>query len=228
MLLAVVVGIVAGSGCTADTRKVRHMERADGFYEKGELEKARIEYLNALRIDMNQSRAVRRLGQIYYEQGNIAQAIPFLLEAEKREPNEVDVRLKLATVYLAAEQLSKAREQAQAILKIEATNEEAVVILANAAGSTALLQQTLQELRQLESRTGASVGTQVAMGNLFWRLEDAAAAQAAYEKAVAMDPKSSRAHIALGNLYWSEGDLKKAGAHFKTGSTWRRCGRSTG
>ena len=57
------------TGCTREFKKARFLEHADRYFQAGQYEKAKIEYLNALRIEPSNALAIKRMGLIWYEQG---------------------------------------------------------------------------------------------------------------------------------------------------------------
>ena len=63
MLARISLPIVAGTivilltGCTAASRKARLAERAEKFFKAGEYDKAKIEYLNVIKIDQGDANA---------------------------------------------------------------------------------------------------------------------------------------------------------------------------
>ena len=103
-LVTVALGLLLlfGAGCSRESRKARHLERANRYYAAMQYDKAEIEYLSALRLDARDPVAVRRLGIIYHDQGRSPQAFMFLRKAQELDPNDLEVRLKLGLSYLAA------------------------------------------------------------------------------------------------------------------------------
>ena len=109
--------MVVAIGCSAEAKKSRLLERADRYFESGEYDKAKIEYLNVLRADPQNATAIRRLGTIWFEQGAPLNAAPFLLKARDLVPDDLEARTKLALVFMSAGQFAEARKEALAILE---------------------------------------------------------------------------------------------------------------
>src|SRR5215472_3794843 len=97
------------SGCSRKARAARHLARAEKYFEAGQYPRAEVEYLNVLQRDRLNARAFARLGTIYYEQGRI-QAGAFLTRASELATNDLDLRLKLATINLAARKRKESRD----------------------------------------------------------------------------------------------------------------------
>src|SRR5215218_4254184 len=124
-LSLVVVALFLVAGCTAEARKSRHLDRAEKYFQAQQYEKAKIEYMNVLRADGQNARAFHRMGVIWSEQGAPLRAGPFLARARELAPDDIDNRLRLARVFLAARALADCRNEALAILERAPTNGEA-------------------------------------------------------------------------------------------------------
>jgi len=126
LLVAVIL-----SGCFAAAKKSRILERADRYFKAGEYDKAKIEYLNLLRLDNQNVTAFQQVGFIWFEQGVPLRAIPFLLRVRELAPQNVAARAKLALGFMAVAQLTEARKEAVSILQQDPGNSDALVLLAD-------------------------------------------------------------------------------------------------
>src|ERR1051325_1467396 len=148
--------VICGAGCTRESRKNRYLERANGYFQAEQYQKAEIEYLNVLRLDPQNPVAIVKLASVCFEQGRAGAAFSLLRKAEQLQPDNLEVRLKLGLTSLTLAGLKEAREEAVYILDKQPTNEEALLLLAESSlKSTDLddLQQRLQKLApQIENR----------------------------------------------------------------------------
>src|SRR6266852_4000884 len=110
------------SGCFAGPKKARVLERADSYFKAGEYDKAKVEYLNLLRLDNQNVTAFRQIGFIWFEQGVPLRAIPFLLKVRELAPQNVAVRAKLALAFMAIGLAAEARKEAVSILQQDPGN----------------------------------------------------------------------------------------------------------
>src|SRR3989442_1194768 len=115
--------VMALTGCSREAKKERHLGRAESHFKSGEYEKAKIEYLNVLRLEQNNLRSIRQIGFIYQEQGAPLQAYRFLVKAKELAPEDQEILMKLGLVYQATGEFAKAREVAAAILARDSVNE---------------------------------------------------------------------------------------------------------
>jgi len=209
---------MAGTSCSREAKKSRHLNRANGYFQAEQYEKAEIEYLNVLRLDPQNPVAGARLGMICFEQGRLQAAYSLLRKAEQSQPDNLEVRLKLGLTYFNLTGLKEARDEAIYIVQKQPTNDEALLLLVEASATAKELDDTQQRLQNLVSQVGNRAGFQLALGFLHLRRPDLAMAESEIKQALLLDPKSSAAHQALGNLYMLRNDPKQAEQEFKTAS----------
>ncbi len=216
LTIALAAVFLLGPGCTKTAKANRSVARADEYFAAGEYAKAEIEYLNALKTGGINPVTIRQLGIIYSEQGRVLQAIAYLQKASELEPENVDVRRRLGLAYLAGRKLKEASDEANLVLTKQPGNQDALLILADAAVGSNAVQQTGQRIEEMKQRDQDRASYHVALGTLFFRQRDLTNAEQEFKTAFAMDPKSADAHNALGNLAWIRNDLPQAEAEFKT------------
>ena len=200
---------VLGTGCSK-IKMARHEQRADKYFATGDFPRAEIEYLNTLRISHTNAHAIARLGIIYFKEGCLGRAYPFITKACEFYPNDLDLRIKLGTIDLGARKLKDARDVATFVLSKSPTNSEAPLLLVESISSAREKDQVQKQLETLSGQIGQTAPLQLAFGELSLRAGDFKAAEAAYKRAQELDPKSSSAYFALGNLYAAQNKLKEA------------------
>ncbi|HSY16735.1 MAG TPA: tetratricopeptide repeat protein [Candidatus Acidoferrales bacterium] len=217
--LAVTLAVVAwvavlNTGCTAKMKKAYHESRADKYYAAGQLDRAEIEYLNVLRNDHENAKAFSRLGFIYFDQGRFTPAAMCLIRASTLATNDLDVHMKLGMVYAAAGRMKEAREQAIFVLDRDPKMDQAPILLAQTAVTTQEVAQVQARLDPL-MKTGNRAAYEVAEGMLAFRGGDIKATEAAFRRALVLDPKSVDALGSLGALQTTQNNLKEAEANLK-------------
>ena len=209
MLLAIV-----GAGCTAKVKESYHLKRADRYFNSGQYDQAEIEYKNVLQNAPQNAQAWSRLGVIYFDQGRLLEAAQILGRARQLATNNLEVRLKLGTIYLEAGKLKEARDEASFVLDKIPRDDQAPILLAEAAATNEITETRLRLQKMLQ--TGETAPLEVALGALSFRQGDLKTAEADLKRAVTLDPKFSDAYAVLGNLYVAQNDLKQADQAFKT------------
>jgi tetratricopeptide (TPR) repeat protein len=209
-LLAAVAVLALGAGCSRESKRARHQERADRYFAAEDFTRAEIEYKNVLRLDRTNRVAIKRLGQIYFQRGGIPDAFQLLRVSAQLEPGDPDVHTKLGVCYLVIGSNNTARAEALKALGVDPGNEEAFLLLADAAQSPKEIQETQQQLEKLRPKSGGTAGFHLALGSLALEQQDLKAAEAAFTQALRLDPKSSGAHSAMGRLRFLQGDTAQA------------------
>ncbi len=203
------------SGCSEEAKITRHLERADGYFKSGDYEKAKIEYLNVLRLEPVNPRAIRQIGYMFHEQGAPVQAYRFLLKAQELNPEDRDIAVKLGFVNLAIGEVAKAQEAAIALLTKDPLFDEAILLLAESAVNLEMLTTAGQWLDRVRGQAGNKAAFHLASAQLSLRNKDISGAEAAVRQALQVEPKSALAHMAMGDLYRSRSNLVQAEQEFK-------------
>ncbi len=138
-----------------------------------------------------------------------------LTKAQEVTPDNIDVRIKLARIYMSGGQMNEARLQAIAVLDKQPANEPALLILTDAAANPEQVKDAEDRLRTL-GQGGDKAIVHLASANLALRRNDLKSAETELERAQALDPKSSLTHLALANLRWRQGQIPAAENAFKT------------
>lgn len=209
LLVAVIL-----SGCSTAARKSRILERADSYFKKGEYDKAKIEYLNVLRADPQNITAFEKLGIIWFEEGAPLRAAAFLVKTRELTPNNLDNRAKLARVFMSIGQNPEARKEAVTILQQSPANDEGILILASTDRTKEDVAYTEQQLQKFPQRDDVSL--QLASATVAVQKQDLVSAENALKRAIALDPKSSPAHLSMGLFQLLGKNQTKAGEEFKT------------
>lgn len=196
------------ASCSAESKKARLKEKADEYFQSGEYDKAKIEYLNLLRVDPQDPNAIRQLGMIWLEQGAPLQAIPFLLKTRELEPENLDARKTLATALRKLGSIQEARNEANEILKQDPQNQNALLLLAETALSKEDIAATEIELRKVEESAPAVY--YLASAILAAKKGDLAAAKIAVQRALKLDPESVEAHMVMSSLLALNGNRDQA------------------
>src|ERR1051326_3822996 len=154
IVLTIGVLLSLTAGCSKQAKTARHLQRADKYFDAGQYPKAEVEYLNTLQFQGTNSRAIARLGTIYYEQGRFGRAFAFLSKARELTPGDLELRIKLGTIYLSARKTKEARDEINLVLDKAPTNPEAPVLLAESVTTRSNLDQVRLRLEKLSAQVG--------------------------------------------------------------------------
>ena len=216
VLLAAGLLSFSGVGCSKAASKERHLQRANKYFQANEFDKAEIEYLTVLQIAGLDPVAVQQLGRIYFDRGDMPRTFAFYGELLNQNTNNIEARLRRGFVYMAAHRSKEARADAAFVLSKEPANDEALLLLVDAAVTPGDLEAARQGLLQLAPQSGKRAAWHLAMGSLSLRQQDLKSAGTSFNQALALEPKNAAVHAALGNFYWMREDLTNADRSFKT------------
>src|SRR2546427_7931508 len=190
--------IVAGCSRSPEAKKARHLERGDRYFSKEQYREAILEYRNVLQIERTNPVAIRQIGLAHYQLGEPGQAFGFLLKSKELDPNNIEVRLKLGTMYLVARQQDRAHEEAAFLVEKDPKSLDALALLAGAANEPKEVDAAIRRLETAQGAVGKRTKLQLALAGLHLRKRDLAGAERALKEAVTAEPKSFEAHLALG------------------------------
>jgi tetratricopeptide (TPR) repeat protein len=215
VLLLMATVLAAGCSRSPEAQKARHLERGDQYLQKGQNREAVIEYSNVLRIDPNDARAGRQLGLAHYQLGEFGRAFPYLVKASELEPDNADLRLKLARVYLLSRRPVEAQAHVATVLGKEPKNFEALLLSSGTVTTPQEADAAITRLEAARADFGDKAKLHLALGTLYLRKRDVAKAEFAFREAVAKEPKSLEAHTALGDFFIAKRDIPQAEAEYK-------------
>jgi tetratricopeptide (TPR) repeat protein len=216
ILAAACLVALIGAGCSERAKTAYNLAAADRFYDSGQFDKAETEYLNALRAEPGNAKAIGRLGLIYFDEGRFEKAAPYLFRGSELSSSNLELRVKLGQIYLAVGELKQAHEQADFVLKSDPTEQDAAILLAQSTppGQIADLQQELSSL----VAKGDSPALETARGILATRQNNFKSALEYFQRAINLNSRFAATYAALGNTYLQFNQLKKAEDAFKAAS----------
>jgi len=201
------------AACSKEARKTRLLAEADTYFKAGNYDKAKLSYLNVVRLDPQNALAFERLGAMWLEDGAAFRAGPFLARASVLDPNNAQNRIRLARSYLAGGGFPDAKKEALKVLEQFPDNADAIIALTEAARSKEDIEAAGEQLQKFPRKNDVSF--HLASTNLFLNTGNLIGAANALQQALNVDPKSSAAHMAMGDLYLLQKDTKQAGEEFK-------------
>lgn len=199
--------------CSQENKKARFLAEADSYFKAGDYDKAKMSYLNLVRLDPQNSLAFERIGVMWLEEGAPLRAVAFLARASALDPNNAEYRTKLARSYLALGRPADAKKEALKVLVQYPDSGEALVALAEAAQTKEDMEEAGQQLQKFADKTSLSFS--LSSANLSLRQGDLSAAEDALRQALSRDPNSAVAHMTMGDLYLVRKDATQAGEEFK-------------
>jgi tetratricopeptide (TPR) repeat protein len=216
-LLFVFCALALGSaGCSkGEPSKDEVLSRANEAVAADQLKKAEDGYREVLSARPDDPVALRNLGILYHEQGEIPQAYPLLKQAAEQQPDDAEVQIKFGSVRLAMGDTAYARDAARQVLESQPANDDAVLLLADSVVEQNDFQEARKLIEELREREPKRAAYHVALGTLDLRERKPAAAEREFKAGLDLDSNSIAAYMGLGVLYSTRNDLTAAGQAFK-------------
>ncbi len=212
-IVALTLAVTLIAGCSKEAKTTRFLAEADTYFKAGDYDKAKVSYLNVVRLDPQNALAFERIGAMWLDGGSPLRAAAFLAKATQLAPKNDQNRIRLARCYLAIGQFAKGKEEALKVLEQVPDSGDAIVALTEAARSKEDIQTAEERLERYAKKD--DICFHLASANLLLNSGDLAAAENDLRKALTVNPNSSAAHMAMGDLYLLKKDQKQAGEEFK-------------
>jgi tetratricopeptide (TPR) repeat protein len=201
------------TACSKEAKKTRFLAEADNYFKTGDYDKAKLTYLNVVRLDPQNALAFERIGAMWLDGGSPLRAAAFLVKASELDPKNAQNRIRLARCYLAIGRFADANKEALKVLEQTPDNGDAIIALTEAVRSKEDIQAAGEQLEKYPKKDDISF--HLASANLLLNSGDLAAAENALRQALTVNPNSSAAHMAMGDLYLLKKDQRHAGEEFK-------------
>jgi tetratricopeptide (TPR) repeat protein len=212
-IVTLILAAMLVTACSKEGKKARLLSDADNYFKEGNYDKAKLTYLNVLRLDPQNALAFERIGAMWQDDGAPLRAGAFLKRASELDPKNVQNRIRLARCYVATGRFADGTKEALKVLEQAPDNGDAIISLTEAARSKEDIEAAEEQLQKFPKKNDVSF--YLASANLFFSTGDPAAAANALRQALTVDPNSSQAHLAMGDLYLFQKDQKQAGEEFK-------------
>jgi len=181
-----------------------------GWLQESEFEKAEQAFLNAIAIKPEFPEALRELGMTYFNMNRIDDAEPFLTEAARHLPKDVNVRFFLGKIYYDKHEYRQAEYFLRAASQLEPKNAATLQFLAKAYFLQRKFEKAKAEYIKILELVPKSKGVLMDLGHLCLHMGDYQSAESYLVEVKNMDPNN---YIILNNLSvakFSLGKLKEA------------------
>src|SRR6187551_1123184 len=208
--------VVLGAGCAKKTEKRDSLlAAANTHYLAGDYNKAEVEYLNALKVEPLNPTAIGRLALIYTNQGKISIAITYLRKAIELNPEDLDVRIKIAQFDIASGNLKEARAKANYVLERRPSDPDAPQLLVSAIGSQDEVAPTIDQLRKLPGAAANGAPVLTALALIEGRQNRIPEVELLLQQAIKADSNYADAHSAQATVWLHKKDIPAATASYK-------------
>jgi len=202
------------TGCSQQAQLDEHLIRGNESFEKGDFKTAEIEYKNVLQIDSSITEAIGNIGLIYFRQGRLVEAYPFLTQARALEPDNLIYRSKLCSLLTQAGSPQDAWDEASFVLEKDPTDKTALFALQTAGLSLQKIGEARTKIEQLNAAQPSAAAV-LALGLLDAIESNFDAAEKRFQEAVKMDPNLGEAHAAIAMLHLARNEIDDANISYQ-------------
>ncbi len=184
---------------TTDRPGAHSLARAVALFQDGRLDDALVACSAVLQQQPMHAGALELAGFIHYGTGEFALARQFLGRALAVNPQSASAHTNIAQVLCSLGELDAAQASAYSALALDAQNAEAHNILGNVLAARAAWTDAARHYRFAIASDPSHAFFHHNLGHALQQAGDAGA-EAAYRKAISLDPKFSPAYANLGGL----------------------------
>jgi putative PEP-CTERM system TPR-repeat lipoprotein len=191
------------------------LELARLFLAKNDAKAAATYADEVLKAQPNSADAKVLLAKALAVQGQFKAAEASLTATTKSNPKVVDAQVALGAVYMSQRDFSRAREAFSRALEIDSNSFEAFRGTVRADLGEKKLNDARSKIDRRLGATPKDVPLLLLAGNTYFALNDPKQAEAAFRRALAVDPANPEIYNRLASLYVSQHRLDEARAEFE-------------
>jgi Tfp pilus assembly protein PilF len=197
-----------------DWNDIPHVNLGAYFLEHGQLDAARVQFEEALRINPRMEDAHNNLGLLHWRQGRMGEARAHFEEALRIDPRMEHAHMNMGTLHWREGRLGEARPHFEEVLQ---ANPDSWV--AHGSLASVLAQQGQFGPARRHFETALAINPRSAphrdgLGVLLKTQGLLAEARAELEQALRIDPRLAKAHLDLGVVFAELGQPDRAQAEF--------------
>jgi predicted Zn-dependent protease len=224
----VLIASLGLSACdNAQQRAEKHYQSGIALLEKGDVERALVEFRNVFQLDGKHLNARLTYARIQRERGQFAEAYSQYLLVVEQYPDTLEARLALAEMAIDRNDWQEAQRHGQAAFKLAPEDQMAQVIAALLEYQTAAVNKDQAGKLAPAARTQALLEAHAdnrALALLAYRVlidqaytgPDPVAAMAVLDKAIALNPENFEWQMLKLRLLINAGDQAAVGAQLNT------------
>ncbi|MEA2083332.1 MAG: tetratricopeptide repeat protein [Thermodesulfobacteriota bacterium] len=199
LLILFILSLLAACG-GPEEKKVRFFEKGRAFYEQGNYVKARLEFKNAIQIDLKYAEAYYYLGLTELKERVPQKAFGALSKAVKLDHGLLGAQLELGKLLLGAGDSEHALEKADVVLGNDPENNEALLLKSAALLRFEKIDQAEKLLNSLLEKDNTIPRTYFLLADLYIRRGEREKAVEMLKQGSKADPKEPLFYIILAKI----------------------------
>ena len=211
----VLTALLTASCSNPETEKLRHLERGDQYAAEKRDEFAVVEYASAVKIDPKFGAARLKLAETYERLNNLRAAFPEYIRAADALPDDRKAQMKATEVLLLSGRFEDAKARVAALLQKNPKDVEVLLLHANALAALRDPEGAITQIEEALKVDPNSSPAFVNLGAVRMQSGEAKEAEAAFRKAIDLEPASVDPKLAFANFLWAAGRAPEAEAVIK-------------
>ena len=205
VILIVATALSVAAACSRDPQvaKRRYFDSGTKYAKELKYKEAIVEFRNAVKVDPKFGEARYQLGEAYARTGALSDAYREYVRAADLMPANVDAQVKAGSVLLLAGKFEDAKARADKALALNASSVDGQILRANALAHLKDIDAAVKEIESAIQLDPQRANSYESLGALQLVKGDKQAAEAAFNHAVELAPRSVPARLAQANYYWS-------------------------
>jgi tetratricopeptide (TPR) repeat protein len=197
------VALLVSSCSHPEKEKVRHLERGNQYAAEKRDEFAVVEYASAVKLDPKFGEARFKLAETYERLNNVRAAFPEYIRAADALPDDRKAQLRATEVLLLSRRFEDAKARVATLLAKNPKDVEALLLHANALAALRDPAGAITEIEEALTVDPNSSKAFVNLGAVRMQSGEAKEAEAAFRKAIELDPALVNARLAYANFLWA-------------------------
>lgn len=204
------------TGCGgAEERKAEYLERGRKYFEERNFDKAKIEFKNVLQIDPKASKPYLYLGQIAEAQKDWRDALTFYQKAGELDPNDLEVKVRMAKLYMLGKQIDKADALVNAVLGAKPGDIDARLVKAGLSSLKGDIAAAIDELGRITAEQPSRAEAFLVLAMLHTQQDRLDEAESVLERGLAANSDDTEMQLGLARLAVQMKKPEKAEAIYK-------------
>ena len=192
-----------------------HNKLGNVLFEKGEIEKARTHYQEALRINPYFMEAYNNIGNAFLYKGDVQRAIAYYTKALSEAPDYADAHNNLGFALARQGQIAEAIAHYQEALRIKPDFVQAQHNLEIALADKKKMEEALVRFDKTAKKKSSDADKHNSSGVALARQGKTREALVQFAKALEIDPNFAEAHCNMGNSLTDLGKMEEAIVHYR-------------
>ena len=198
ILLSLLIALAA-CGASPQAKKAGFLANGDKFFAMKQYKEAVMAYRKALQVDAKDKKTFEKLAAVFLEAGDINQYLSILQQESGVDPEDLDIRLKVARGFAMARKTNESRKELDSIFEKDPQYLGALVLLSELAAKPEEIDDAVSRLKTLQPDPKDLPTVKLALGRLYARKGDLSNAEN-YLLDALKAANLPDAHLALGDV----------------------------